>query len=167
MKTALLLNATYEPLRVIPVTRAIVLVLAQKAEVITESQDAFHSERKTIPVPSVIRLRHFVEIPYMARVKLTKTALIKRDNGLCGYCGRLGENIDHIMPKSRGGKHRWENVVVSCKPCNSKKADRTPQEAGMTLKVKPYAPKDRLSLILGVGKVEVDPEWEQYLAIAQ
>jgi 5-methylcytosine-specific restriction endonuclease McrA len=167
MKTALLLNATYEPLRVIPITRAIVLVLMQKAEVIAESDEEFRSERKTVPIPSVVRLLIYREIPYMARVKLTRSALFKRDKGTCGYCGRDGENIDHIMPKSRGGKHRWENVVVSCKPCNSRKADRTPLEAGMTLKVKPYAPKDRVSLVLGVGKVEVVPDWEPFLAIAQ
>jgi 5-methylcytosine-specific restriction endonuclease McrA len=164
----LLLNATYEPIRIIPVTRAIVLVLAEKAEVINASDREYHSERKAIPIPSVVRLRHFVEIPYLTRVKLTRSALIKRDNGSCGYCGKTGDhmNVDHITPRSKGGKHRWENVVWSCYPCNSKKADRTPAGAGMKLLVKPYVPKDRITLILGVGKVEVDPQWEPYLAVA-
>jgi 5-methylcytosine-specific restriction endonuclease McrA len=107
-----------------------------------------------------------VEISYMARVKLTRSALTKRDNGLCGYCGKTGDNIDHIDPRSKGGKHRWENVVYACYSCNSRKADRTPAEAGMKLLVNPYAPKDRITLILGVGKIEMQPAWEQYLAAA-
>lgn len=167
MRKVLLLNATYEPIRVISVNRAIVLVyVKEKAEVITESDGAFHSERKTIPIPSVIRLRYAVQIPYQHRIKLTKSALIKRDNGLCGYCAKPGQNIDHIKPRSQGGKHRWENVVWACMPCNSKKANRTPAEAGMKLLVKAYAPKDRVTLILGIGKAEMAPEWETYLVAA-
>jgi 5-methylcytosine-specific restriction endonuclease McrA len=166
MQKALLLNASYEPLRVITCRRAILLVLSEKAEVITESGELFHSERSTIPIPSVIRLRTLVKIPYMAKVKLTKSALMTRDGSLCGYCGKKAENIDHVMPRSRGGKHVWENVVASCKTCNSRKADKTPSEVGMVLKVKPYAPKDRLWLVLAIGKVEMAPEWEPYLAAA-
>ena len=161
----LLLNASHEPLRVISVKRAIVMVMNERAEVLEESEFAYHSERQKMQIPIVIRLRKFVKIPFMANIKLTKSSLIKRDHGLCGYCREPGENIDHIKPRpSQGGKHTWQNVVWSCKKCNSYKANRTPQEAGMTLKVKPYTPKDRVFLILGITAPV--PEWEPYLAAA-
>lgn len=166
MRQALLLNATYEPIRVIPVRRAVVLVMMKKAEVITETGDVFRSESKVVPVPSVIRLHKVAQIPYVARAKLSKNALRARDNDLCGYCAGRGENIDHVLPRSRGGKHVWENVVWSCVPCNAKKADRTPAEAGMKLLVKPYAPKDRVWIVLSVGRLAPSPDWEPYLAMA-
>jgi 5-methylcytosine-specific restriction endonuclease McrA len=166
MKT-LLLNASYEPLRVITIQRAVVLVLTEKAEIVKASDLEYHSERQVVRLPSVIRLLRLVKIPYNARVKLSKKSLIARDGGLCGYCGKEGENIDHIVPRSKGGKHVWSNVVWSCRPCNDRKADKTLEEAKMKLLVKPYTPKDRVHLILAVGKMEQAEEaWEPYLAIA-
>ena len=164
MAQALLLNATYEPIRLVPIRRAVVLVLQQRAEVVEESGDVFRSEKRTVPVPSVIRLVRIVRIPYQAKVKLSGKALAARDHGLCGYCRKRGENIDHIVPRSRGGKNEWENVVWACKPCNDRKADKLLSEVHMTLRVKPYAPKGKAWLVVAVGTVE--PRWEPYLAMA-
>ena len=161
---ALLLNATYEPVHLVSARRAVLLVLRQKAEVVEESGEVIRSEARTIPIPSVIRLVHFVRIPYQARVKLTRQALAARDHNLCGYCGKPGETMDHIVPRSRGGKTEWENLVWACKQCNSRKADKLLPEVRMTLRAKPYAPKGRAWLVVAVGIV--DPRWEPYLNIA-
>ena len=161
---ALLLNATYEPIRFVPIRRAVLMVLSQRAEVVEESGEVFRSEKTTIPVPSVIRLVRIARIPYQAKVKLSNKALAARDHGLCGYCGKPGETKDHILPRARGGKTEWENLVWACKPCNSHKADKLLTEAKMTLRVKPYAPKGKAWLVVAVGVV--DPQWEPYLGIA-
>jgi 5-methylcytosine-specific restriction endonuclease McrA len=160
---ALLLNATYEPIRLVPIRRAVLLVLSQRAEVVEESGEVFRSEKRTILVPSVIRLVRIVRIPYQAKVKLSRKALAARDKGLCGYCDKPGQNIDHIVPRSRGGKNEWTNVVWACVACNDRKADKLLSEARMTLRVKPYAPKGKAWLIVAVGTIE--PEWEPYLAV--
>jgi len=101
--------------------------------------------------------------PYQAKVKLARKALAARDKGLCGYCGKPGQNIDHIVPRSRGGKNEWTNVVWACMGCNDRKADKLLSEVRMTLRVKPYAPKGKAWLIVAVGTIE--PEWEPYLAV--
>ena len=158
---ALLLNVTFEPIHLVSVRRAVLLVLRQKAEVVEESGEVIRSETRTIPVPSVIRLVHFVRIPYQATVKLSRKALAARDKGLCGYCGKPGETMDHVVPRSRGGKTEWRNLVWACKACNGRKADKLLSEAKMILHVKPFAPKGRAWLVVAVGVV--DPRWEPYL----
>ena len=158
---ALLLNASYEPIHLVSVRRAVLLVLRQKAEVVEESDKVIRSETLTIPVPSVIRLVHFVRIPYQATAKLSHKALVARDHGRCGYCGGRGETMDHIVPRSRGGKTEWKNVVLACKACNHRKADKLLSETKMVLHVKAYAPKGRAWLVVAVGIV--DPRWEPYL----
>src|SRR3990170_7300326 len=160
MSKALVLNATYEPLCVVPVRRAVVLVLKQKAEVLHASDRTLHSERSAMPAPSVIRLTHFVKVPYRARAALNRRAVFARDDNRCQYCGAAAENIDHVIPRSRGGLHVWENVVASCRRCNARKEDRTPQEAGFSLSRQPYAPRDGFHLTLG----RIEPGWEIYLA---
>lgn len=161
----LLLNATYEPIHLVSVRRAVLLVLSEKAEVIERSGEVFRSERRAVPVPSVIRLVRLVRIPYRAKAKLSCKALVARDHGLCGYCGKPGETMDHIVSRSRGGKDEWENVVLACKPCNNRKADKLLSEAKMALRVKPYAPKGRAWLVIAVGVV--DPQWEPYFGLSQ
>ena len=161
MAQALLLNATYEPLHLVSARHAVLLVLRQKAEVVEESGEVLRSERATIPVPSVIRLVRLVRIPYRSTLQFSRRALEARDRGRCSYCGGRGETIDHIVPRSRGGKTEWDNVVLACKACNGRKADRLPGEAGMRLRAKPYAPKGWVWLIVAVGKA--DPAWEPYL----
>ena len=110
-----MLNASFEPLCVVSMRRAVVLVLKDKAEVVARNGAELHSERRVIPVPSVIRLVHFVRVPYRSRVPLSRRAVFARDGHRCQYCNRAAENIDHIVPRSRGGEHAWENVVASCR----------------------------------------------------
>jgi 5-methylcytosine-specific restriction endonuclease McrA len=160
----LLLNATYEPIHLVTARRAVLLVLRQKAEVVEESGEVIRSEKRTIPIPSVIRLVSMVRIPYRTTVKLTRKGLAARDHGLCGYCGKPGETTDHIVPRSRGGKTEWTNVVWACKPCNGRKADKLLSEVKMALHTKAYAPKGRAWIVVAVGTV--DPRWEPYLGMA-
>lgn len=161
MSKALVLNATFEPLCVVPVRRAVVLVLRQKAEVLHSSERELHSEKTCIPVPSVIRLTYFVKVPFRARAALNRRAVFARDDYRCQYCGNSAENIDHVVPRSRGGEHVWENVVAACRPCNTRKEDRLLHEAGLVLRRRPVAPKELTWIIVAVGSVH--PHWEPYL----
>ena len=158
---ALLLNATFEPLCVVSARRAVVLVLKAKAEVVERNGASFRSERAVVPVPSVVRLTHFVRVPYRTRVPLSRRAVFARDGHRCQYCGRGAENLDHVLPRSRGGPHSWDNVVASCRPCNARKEDRLPQEAGLRLRRAPVVPHADLWLIATAGSL--DPAWTPYL----
>jgi 5-methylcytosine-specific restriction endonuclease McrA len=158
---ALLLNASFEPLCVVPARRAVVLVLKDKAEIVHRNGAEFRSERQTVPVPTVIRLVHYVRVPFRATAPLSRRAVFARDNHRCQYCGRPAENLDHVLPRSRGGPHTWENVVASCRACNARKEDRLPAECGMALRRPPVAPHATTSLIVSAGPV--DPAWHQYL----
>lgn len=156
-----MLNATYEPLCVVSARRAVVLVLKDKAAILEHDSEAFHSERTVVPVPSVIRLINFVSVPYRSRVPLSRRAVFARDEYRCQYCGASAENLDHVLPRSRGGLHTWENVVASCRPCNAHKEDRRPQEAGLRLRKVPVPPSADLWLLATAGSV--DPIWARYL----
>ena len=164
MNRALVLNATYQPLSVVPLRRAVLLVLAEKAEVVEEGEGKFSSASLDIPEPLVVRLTYFVRVPFRASVPLTRRTLLSRDNRVCGYCNGPGDTIDHIVPRSRGGKHRWENVVCACRHCNHKKRDRTPEESGMTLHIKPSVPAGTTAFIVAIGTV--DEKWQPYLQMA-
>ena len=124
MGRALLRNASFEPLCVVAVRRAVVLMLKDKAVIVSRGPDVLHSERATIPVPTVIRLVHYVSVPFRSRVPLSRRAVFARDGNRCQYCGRAAENIDHVVPRPRGGAHAWDNVVASCRPCYAAKEDR-------------------------------------------
>jgi len=119
MARALVLNATDQPLAVVPARRAVVLVLKEKAEMLASNGVVFRAERLSMPAPSVVRLRYFVRIPYRAHAALTRRAVFDRDGWGCQYCGRAAENVDHVIPRSRGWTHTWDNVVAACRRCNS------------------------------------------------
>ncbi len=161
---ALVLNATMEPLCVVPARRAVVLVLSSKADVIHSNGHRFRSVEIDIAAPSVVRLRHFVRVPYRRRATLSRRGVFIRDEHTCQYCGRMAENVDHIVPRSRGGPHEWENVVAACRRCNSRKKDYTPVEAAMSLARRPYAPRAAFWLVVAVGGVRDD--WADYLGDA-
>jgi 5-methylcytosine-specific restriction endonuclease McrA len=158
---ALLLNASFEPLCVVSARRAVVLVLKEKAEILERNGAEFRSERTIVPAPSVIRLVHFVRVPFRTRVPLSRRAVFARDGHRCQYCNRSAENLDHVVPRSRGGEHSWENVVASCRACNARKEDRLLHEAGLRLRRVPQAPHAALWLVAAAGAV--DPAWEAYL----
>lgn len=161
MPRALVLNATFEPLCVVPARRAVVLVLADKAELVHESGALMRSARLAVPVPSVIRLRTYVRLPFRRRAALNRRAVFARDGSSCQYCNAPAESIDHVVPRSRGGPHSWENVVAACRPCNSRKRDRLLSEAGMVLRRHPLAPREQTWIALAVGTVPDD--WTPYL----
>jgi 5-methylcytosine-specific restriction endonuclease McrA len=156
-----MLNASFEPLCVVSARRAVVLVLKEKAEIVERNCAEFRSERATIPAPSVIRLVHFVRVPYRTRVPLSRRAVFARDGHRCQYCNRAAENIDHVVPRSRGGPHSWDNVVASCRSCNARKEDRFLDEAGLRLRRPPVVPHAALWLLATAGAP--DPAWERYL----
>lgn len=136
------------------------LVLKEKAEVLVSNGVVFHSERLAMPAPSVVRLRYYVKIPYRAHAALTRRAIFARDGWACQYCGAAAENLDHVIPRSRGGPHAWANVVASCRRCNTRKENRMPHEAGLRLARVPFVPSDGFRLSLG----RPDPEWEPFLS---
>ncbi|MGH9070621.1 MAG: HNH endonuclease [Acidimicrobiales bacterium] len=160
MSRALILNATYEALCVVPSRRALMLVLSGKAELLHGTGRRFHSERASFLEPSVVRLTYFVKVPYQRRVVLNRRAVFARDNHRCQYCGADAENIDHIIPRSRGGTHTWENVVAACRPCNSRKEDRLLAETGLVLRKVPVQPRERIWLFAAGG---THADWEPYL----
>lgn len=135
------------------------LVLKDKAEVLATNGMVFRSERMAVEAPSVVRLRYFVHVPYRAQAPLTRRAVFARDGWTCQYCGAPAENLDHVIPRSKGGEHTWENVVAACRRCNSKKENRRPEDAGLRLARRPTAPPD--GFLLSLGRLE--PEWEPFL----
>src|SRR5438270_13306814 len=112
MSRALVLNASFEPLCVVSCRRALILVMAEKAELIHATDNVYRSERRTVPEPSVVRLCHYVKVPYQARVALNRRAVFARDNNRCQYCGAAAENIDHVIPRTKGGPHTWAAGVA-------------------------------------------------------
>jgi 5-methylcytosine-specific restriction endonuclease McrA len=159
MGRALVLNGSDQPLAVVPARRAVVLVLKHKAEVVSANGLVFRSEHLRIEAPSVVRLRYFVKVPYRAQAALTRRAVFARDHWVCQYCGKAAENVDHVVPRSKGGPHTWDNVVAACRRCNSKKENKKPQEAGLKLARKPFVPSDGFRLSLG----RLEPAWEPFL----
>lgn len=162
MGRALILNASLEPLGVVAHRRAIVLVLREKAVVVERNGAMYHSEHLTIEAPSVIRLRYYVRVPRRLHVAPSRKAVFLRDRHTCQYCGKAAENVDHVMPRSRGGRHVWDNVVAACRRCNARKENKLPNEVGLKLHRRPAAPPEGFWLHLLVGQAE--PEWAQYLA---
>jgi 5-methylcytosine-specific restriction endonuclease McrA len=160
MARALVLNASHQPLAVVTARRAVVLVLKDKAEVLVSNGQVFRSENVSMDAPSVLRLRRFVRVPYRATAPLTRRAVFARDDWTCQYCGAAAENLDHVIPKSRGGTHTWDNVVAACRRCNSRKENRLIEDAGIRLARRPSAPADGFRLSLG----RLEPEWEDYLS---
>ena len=163
-RRVLLLNATYEPLTALPVRRAVILLVCEKALAVHEDPDGavIHSAGCSVQVPSVIRLRNYVRVPYRARIPMTRAALMHRDRFRCAYCGGKAETVDHVIPRSRGGEHSWENCVASCAPCNHRKADKLLSELGWPLRAALVPPKGPHWRLLATTK-ELDPAWLRYL----
>jgi 5-methylcytosine-specific restriction endonuclease McrA len=139
--SVLVLNQNYEPLNVCNVRRALVLVLRGKAEVLETARAVFHTARSTFVLPSVIRLVYMIKRP-RPKVRLTRKEIFSRDGWACVYCGRATRDLtlDHVLPRHRGGPHTWDNLVSACKPCNHRKAGRTPAEARMAMLREPGMP---------------------------
>lgn len=145
----LALNASFEPLTMVPLKRALRLVIDGKAEIVEADRErAVHSEHLALPRPAVIRLRKFVHVPRRFRRQVTNTFLFARDGYKCQYCARSSYELrpresltrDHVVPMSRGGLNTWTNVVTACSSCNTRKANHLLDECGMHLLHKPVEP---------------------------
>jgi len=163
----LVLNATFEPINVIHLHRAVCLVVQEKADVI-ESVDGktFRSANTEIPCPSVVKLRYFVKIPWKRRrPAVTNRNVLGRDNDTCGYCGGEASTIDHIHPRAHGGTNDWMNVIAACSPCNSTKSDLTLEQLGWELLFKPTIPADKTWLVVGWAEREQQAKYLQHATI--
>lgn len=162
----LLLNRSFEPLQVCDVRRAIVLLFTGRAQRVEDTADLMRSPSIAVFVPSVIRLERFIRRPLNHTLSFNKKNILKRDWYTCNYCGRnSGERmtIDHVIPRSLGGKTIWENVVSACRSCNTRKGNRTPQQAGMRLLRKPVKPISALYLTILAQSARHLHVWEKYL----
>ena len=137
----LVLNQDYQPLSICSVQRSMKLIFLEKAELLHDDpKKELRTIRESFQFPSVIRLRSYIRVPYN-KVVLSRRNIMRRDNFTCMYCGSKNDlTIDHVLPKSRGGKDVWENLTTACEKCNVKKSSRTPQEAGMPIFKQPYRP---------------------------
>ena len=160
----LVLNATFEPINVCTLRRAVVLLLKEKAEVIEHGDWQLRSASQTIQRPVVIRLVSYVRIPRDThRRKITRRAVFARDAWTCQYCGaRSNLTVDHVIPKSKGGASSWENIVASCAPCNRRKGDALPRQVGMRLLRRPRQP--HATVFIHVSSPTIPSAWHQYLA---
>jgi 5-methylcytosine-specific restriction endonuclease McrA len=161
MTRALVLNATYEPIGVVSTRRAVVLVLNEKVDVLADTGELIASATLSVPIPSVIRLRYYVKVPYKRTAPLSRRAVFARDHGRCQYCGRQAESIDHVVPRSKGGAHIWENVVACCRRCNTYKGDRLLDHTSLRLRTHPTAPQQYVWVKVAAGSVP--PAWTPYL----
>lgn len=137
----LVLNQDYSAFNICSVPKAFLLVYLNKAELVAQADNQFlRSISQTYFFPVVIRLHKYVKRPYKG-VVMTRQNIFKRDRSTCQYCGAKDHlTLDHVLPKSRGGKSNWDNLVTACQRCNAKKGDQTPEESGMLLKQHPYKP---------------------------
>ena len=161
----LILNATYQPLSIASAKRSVALMLSNKINVIKTSNLELRSESSTIKIPKVAALNYYVKAPYARRVALNRENIFIRDHNICQYCGVQAESIDHIIPKSKGGKHEWQNVVAFCKRCNLIKADKDLNQTILKLIQSPLAPEGNFWIKTIIGS-NPDPEWEEYLISA-
>ncbi len=163
MKT-LKLDSSYRPIDVIDAVEALVLCLVGKAKTLENYSKEIHSVTKNFKLPAVIVLNRYVKFRFNT-VVCNRANLLWRDNNQCQYCsnhfGPEKLTMDHVIPKSRGGKNTWTNLVTACKKCNQKKGNKTPKESGMKLIRKPFRPK--ASLLRNIKKQQISPIWKNYL----
>jgi 5-methylcytosine-specific restriction endonuclease McrA len=162
----LVLNATFEPINVTAVRRAMVLMLKGVAQAEEVNHAHVHSASRALPVPSVIRLLAYRHIPQQTRA-LSRKNILLRDRNTCQFCRRTLPaselTLDHVMPRSRGGRSSWENLVACCYQCNNRKGDRTPEEAGLALarRPRPFTLHTSRQLMRLIGNK--DEKWRKYL----
>ena len=160
--SVLVLNQDYQPVSICSAQRAFVLTFLRKAELLVDNPDLrMRSVSQDFRFPSVIRLYRYIHIPYK-KVNLTRQNIFRRDGNRCAYCGsRDSLTIDHVIPKSEGGRDTWYNLITACQGCNSRKGSRTPEQAGMPLKHEPFRPSFVMFLSNFAGNIRDD--WKPYL----
>ena len=168
MELTLLLNSTYEPLRVLHWKRAITLMWQGKVEVLEVYDREIHAVSITIKLPSVIRLLSLIRVKESHHaVKFSRANIFARDKYRCQYCGQKFRTedltFDHVVPISRNGKKAWENIVTACLPCNNRKSGRTPEEAGLRLIKHPVKPRWSPTVTITIGLKRFPESWRDYL----
>lgn len=163
MTVVLVLNQNYEPLNVCNTRRALVLINGGKAEVLEHGEGELRSPSAAFRCPSVIRLIYLIRRP-RPRVRLTRREIFMRDHFTCQYCGLKSKDLtlDHLIPRHRGGRHTWDNLVSACRACNHRKGGKTPEEARMPLRLEPGEPK-ATSLYLFGQYLDSNQEWMKFI----
>lgn len=153
MNAVVVLNASFEPLGVVPLRRAMVYLVRERAVIVEAVPGVvFRSAEAEFPVPRVVQFREMVRVPYRFREQpWSNHGVLQRDNHTCGYCRAKATTVDHIQPRSRGGRNTWMNTIAACRFCNGKKADRTPREAGMVLLFQPREVSTRDTLLVALA----------------
>jgi len=161
-RRVLVLNADYSPITVCTIPKGFLMVYLRKAELIMPYEDTvLHAIDRSFPMPAVIRVSRYITVPYRG-VLLNRQNVFRRDNHTCQYCGVTTDlTIDHVLPRSRGGKSTWTNLTTACRRCNGRKGDFTPEEAGMRLMMQPYKPN--YAVFLKELSGFVCREWEPFL----
>ena len=161
-RKVLVLNQSYEPLMVINAKRAIVLIIKEKVKMLEKYSENIRSAQNSFDLPSVIRLNFYVHLKYKDIV-LNRRNIIKRDDYRCQYCAKQATplTLDHIVPKNKGGKDSWENLVAACSKCNTRKGDTLLKHMDMKLLKKPRKPSKLFQLQTYVN--EKQDNWKQYL----
>lgn len=168
MQSTLVLNASYEPLSIVNAGRAINLILSEKAMSVDDSETMWRSAKDEIAVPYVIRMNYFIKrTNNLKEVPFSRHGVLVRDNYRCAYCGKRNTDsmtIDHIIPKSKGGKHSWDNCVASCLKCNAHKKDMTLAASGLKLRIKPTMPNIYSSFLMRViNQPQAFQSWSNYV----
>lgn len=166
--SVLVLNASFEPLSVVSTRRAVVLILKRRADLVEGDEAQLRSEHLSVQRPVVIRLLHYVRVPYRAHAPLSRRGVLARDRWTCQYCGaRPGKGVmtvDHVVPRVQGGGRSWDNLVAACQRCNHRKGGRRPDQARMTLRRRPRVPR-----FLPVARLdpsvadERESRWRKYI----
>jgi len=161
-KRVLVLNQDFSPISICAMQRAFLLVYLNKADLVTKANGSvIRTVTRVYPMPSVIKLKNFVHVPYKG-VVLTRQNIFKRDGFRCQYCGTSRNlTLDHVVPKARGGKTSWANLVTACKNCNTRKGDYMLEEIGLTIRTRPFRPSYVMFLRDYSGYA--DEEWIPYL----
>jgi len=152
------LNASFEPLGIVPLSRALVFLMRERAVIVDAVPGrVVRSAEAEFPFPRVVQFREMIRVPYRyGTVAWSRRGLLQRDDFECAYCGKRASTVDHVLPRSRGGRDTWENTVASCLRCNNVKADRTPEEAGMTLRFQPRVVTNRETLVMAIAETGAD-----------
>ncbi len=157
----LILNQDYSAISLCSIHKAFILLFLDKAELVEKRTGVLRTISKSFPVPSIIRLQRYVNVPYKG-IALSRQNIMRRDQFRCLYCDSTKDlTIDHIIPRSRGGESNWTNLGTACMRCNTRKGDRTPEEANMQLKHKPKKPS--LTSFLVLHSDTIDHSWHTYL----
>jgi 5-methylcytosine-specific restriction endonuclease McrA len=168
VEQTLVLNATYEPIKIVDWQRAITLWCQGKVEIVAEHDREVRAVTFTFKLPSVVRLLRFVRVRgRRVRVPFTRVNIYRRDGYTCQYCGSTFDSedltFDHVVPAARGGGKSWENIATACVPCNRRKGARTPEEAGMTLRRAPRRPAASSIFRVSIGMRRTPDSWRDYL----